>query len=76
MGKTDGLDEQGQVSTLGEEFIDNSKRLRQAFDLFVSSVQASINEGHDCNVTLKINLARGKIQPKTEIVTAKYPRVD
>ena len=56
-------------------YVDNSERLRQAFDLFVTTIQATINEGCNANVTLRINLSEGKIGPNVEINTVKRPKL-
>ncbi len=64
------------MDKLIEEYVDNSKRLRQAIDHYVAAIQTSMNKSFDGRVALKIHLTKGNISQKVEIVTEEFPRID
>lgn len=63
------------MSKLGKNSaIDNIQRLRAAIDAFVTEVQHALDDGHNGNVSLTVNVHCKTIREQPEIRRVYYPR--
>ena len=61
-------------SPTGPDGSDNVSRLRSAIDNFVAAVQSAVDDGHNGNVGLTVNIHNKEIKEPPKIIREYYPR--